>query len=64
MKTYQFIEEHDLLLNEYFYFTRLDGMTITGSMSSDKEKAYDIFCHLMSGNAKSIETVIFEVKTP
>ena len=64
MKTYQFIEEHDLLLNEYFYFTRLDGQTVSGSMTGDREKAYDIFCHLMGGHAKSKETIIFEVKTP
>lgn len=64
MNTYQFIEEHDLLLNEYFYFTRLNGQTVTGSMTKDRDEAYNRFCHLMSGNGKSIETVVFEVKVP
>lgn len=64
MTTYKFIEQHDYLLNETFYFTKKDGLTVTGSMSNNRDKAYDIFCRLISGDNNEKETVIFEVKVP
>ena len=64
MKNLQFIEEHDLLLNEIFYFTRQDGMIISGTMSKDYDKAYSIYCNLIKGLPKSEEKVLFEVLIP
>lgn len=64
MTTYKFIEQHDYLLNETFYFTKKDGITVTGSMSNDRDKSYDIFCRLISEKPKDQENVIFEVKVP
>jgi hypothetical protein len=64
MKTYTFIEEHDLLLNETFYFTRLDGLIVSGTMSKDYDKAYLIYQNLSLGLARSEEKVLFTVTTP
>ena len=64
MTTYKFIEQHDYLLNETYFFTKKDGLTVTGSMSNNRDKAYDIFCRLISGDPKDKETVIFDVKVP
>jgi len=64
MTTYQFIKQHDYILNESFYFTKKDGITVTGSMNRDRDYAYDIFCKLLSGEPNDQEVVIFEVKVP
>ena len=64
MKNLQFIEEHDLLLNEVFYFTRQDGMIVSGTMSIDYDKAYSTYQNLIKGNPKSQEKVLFEILIP
>ena len=64
MKTYTFIEEHDFLLNETFYFTRLDGLIVSGTMSKDYDKAYLIYQNLSLGLPKSSEKILFTVTTP
>ena len=64
MKTYTFIEDHDFLLNEIFYFTRLDGLIVSGTMSKDYDKAYLIYQNLSLGLPKSSEKVLFTVTTP
>lgn len=64
MKNLQFIEEHDLLLNEIFYFTRQDGLIVSGSMSKDYNKAYSIYTNIVNGEPKSQEKVLFETLIP
>lgn len=64
MKNLQFIEEHDLLLNDTFYFTRQDGLIVSGTMSKDYDKAYKIYCNLIKGTPKTEEKVLFEVLIP
>ena len=43
MTNLQFIEELDFLLNEVFYYTRQDGMIVSGTMSKDYDKAYSMY---------------------
>ena len=64
MKTYTFIEEHDFLLNEIFYFTRQDGMFVPGSMAKDYDKAYSIYQDLIRTTPKNEEKILFTVTTP
>ena len=64
MKTYTFIEEHDFLLNEIFYFTRLDGMFVPGSMSKDYDKAYSIYQDCIRTTPKNEEKVLMTVTIP
>jgi hypothetical protein len=63
MKTYTFIEEHDLILNETFYFTRLDDLIVSGSMSKDKDKAFRMYQNLVAGKPKTKEQVLMTVTT-
>ena len=58
MTKYEFVEEHDLLLNEYWYFTREDGLCMTGSMSKSREQAYAFFTKVTSSRPQSKEEVI------
>lgn len=64
MKTYEFIEEHDFLLNETFYFTRQDGLIVSGTMGKDYNKAYLIYQNLSLSKPLSEEKVLFTVTTP
>jgi hypothetical protein len=64
MKTFQFIEEHDFLLNETFYFTRQDGLIVSGTMGKDYNKAYLIYQNLSLSKPLSEEKVLFTVTTP
>lgn len=64
MKNLQFIEEHDLLLNEIFYFTRQDGLIVSGTMSKDYDKAYSIYTNLVKGSPRTEEKVLFEILIP
>lgn len=58
MTKYEFIEEHDYILNEYWYFTRENGLCMTGSMSKDRDKAYSFFTKVTSSRPKTTEEVI------
>jgi hypothetical protein len=64
MKNIQFIEELDFILNENFYFTRQDGMIVSGSMSKDYDKAFLIYCNIVKGKNKGQEKVLYEVLIP
>lgn len=65
MKTYTFIEEHDLLLNEIFYFTRCNGTFVSGTMSKHYDKAYSIYQDLIKkGQLKNEEKVLMTVTIP
>jgi hypothetical protein len=64
MKNLQFIEEIDFVLNETFYFTRQDGLIVSGTMSKDYDRAYKIYSNLIKGGEKSQEKVLYEVLIP
>jgi len=64
MTNLQFIEEIDFLLNETFYFTRQDGLIVSGTMSKDYDTAYGRYKNLLKGQPKSQEKVLFEVLIP
>jgi hypothetical protein len=58
---FEFIQETDDLLGDTVYFTRQEGVFISGSLSSNKQKAYNIFT-LLSNNKDRITTTILETK--
>lgn len=64
MKTYTFIQEHDLVFNETYYFTRLDGLIVSGTMGKDYDKAYSIYQQLCLGLPTLEEKILFTVTTP
>lgn len=64
MKTYTFIEEHDFLMNEIFYFTRCNGMFVPGSMSQEYDKAYSIYQDMVRTKPKNEEKVLLTVTIP
>lgn len=58
---FEFVQETDEVLGDTVYFTRQEGVFITGSLSSNKQKAYDIF-NLLSTNQDRTTTTILETK--
>jgi hypothetical protein len=46
---FEFVAETDQLLNDTIYFTKQDGVFISGTISSKKEVAYAIFEKLSQG---------------
>jgi hypothetical protein len=46
---FEFIEETDLILNNTLYYTKQEGILISGSINADKDKAYSMFEKLSSG---------------
>ena len=59
---FEFIQEIDLLLNDTIYYTKQEGVIISGSFNKDKSKAYAIFEKLSNGIPLRI-TEILETKT-
>jgi hypothetical protein len=59
---FEFVQETDLLLNDTIYFTKQEGILISGSINRDKDKAYSIFMNLSQGIPLRI-TEILETKT-
>lgn len=64
MTKFEFIQEQDNIRNKVFYFTRKDGVFVMGTMTTDKDKAYDIFLNLSSQKPPVEETILFTVLTP
>ena len=64
MNKFEFIQEQDNIRNKVFYFTRKDGLFVMGSMTTDKDKAYDTFLNLSSQQLPVEETILFTVLTP
>lgn len=64
MTKFEFIQEQDNIRNKVFYFTRKDGVFVMGSMTTDKDRAYDIFLNLSSQKPPVEETILFTVLTP
>lgn len=58
MTKYEFVEEHDMILNEYWYFTRENGLCMSGSMSQHRHIAYDFFSKKTSTKPVTSEEII------
>jgi hypothetical protein len=58
---FEFVQETDLLLNDTLYYTKQEGILISGSINKDKAKAYAIFEKLSQGIPLRI-TEILETK--
>lgn len=59
---FEFVAETDQLLNDTIYFTKQDGVFISGTISSKKDVAYAIFQKLSEGLPLRT-TEIIETKT-
>jgi hypothetical protein len=46
---FEFVQETDLILNSTLYYTKQEGVLISGSINADKDKAYAIFENLSNG---------------
>lgn len=46
---FEFVSETDQLLNDTIYFTKQDGVFISGTISSKRDVAYAIFQKLSEG---------------
>jgi|GEM_PF-2425334 len=61
---FEFIAETDQLLNDTIYFTKQDGVFISGTISTKKEVAYAIFEKLSQGlplrTSEVLETKILQ----
>jgi hypothetical protein len=64
MTKFEFVQEQDNIRNKVFYFTRKDGVFVMGTMTTDKDKAYDTFLNLSSQKLPTEETILFTVLTP
>jgi hypothetical protein len=59
---FEFVEETDLILNSTLYYTKQEGILISGSINVDKNKAYAMFEKLSQGIPLRI-TEVLETKT-
>jgi len=59
---FEFVEETDLVLNSTLYYTKQDGILISGSININKDKAYDLFMMLTQGMPLRT-TEVLETKT-
>jgi hypothetical protein len=46
---FEFVQETDQLLNDTIFFTKQDGVFITGTISTKRDVAYAIFEKLSAG---------------
>ena len=58
----EFVQETDLILGSTLYYTKQDGIIISGSIHIYKDKAYDIFMKLSQGIPLKL-TEVLETKT-
>ena len=59
---FEFVEETDLILNSTLYYTKQEGILISGSINANKDKAYSMFEKLSNGIPLRI-TEVLETKT-
>ena len=59
---FEFVAETDQLLNDTIYFTKQDGVFISGTISSKRDVAYAIFQKLSQGLPLRT-TEVLETKT-
>jgi hypothetical protein len=61
---FEFVQETDQLLNDTIYFTKQDGVFITGTISTKRDVAYAIFEKLSAGlplrTSQVLETKIYQ----
>lgn len=61
---FEFVSETDQLLNDTIYFTKQDGVFISGTISSKRDVAYAIFQKLSQGlplrSTEILETKILQ----
>ena len=55
---FEFVQETDQILGSTLYYTKQDGILISGSINIDKDKAYDIFMKLTQGMPLRITEVL------
>jgi hypothetical protein len=46
---FEFVQETDQVLGSTLYYTKQEGILISGSINADKDKAYSMFEKLSSG---------------
>ena len=59
---FEFVQETDQILGSTMYYTKQEGILISGSINVNKDKAYDMFMKLSQGIPLRI-TEILETKT-
>jgi hypothetical protein len=59
---FEFVQETDEILGSTLYYTKQEGILISGSINVNKDKAYDIFEKLSQGIPIRI-TEVLETKT-
>jgi hypothetical protein len=59
---FEFVQDTDLILNSTMYYTKQEGIIISGSFNKDKDEAYEIFMKLSQGIPLRI-TEVLETKT-
>ncbi len=59
---FEFVQETDQLLSDTIYYTKQDGVYITGTLSTKKDVAYEIFMKVSQGMPIKI-TEVLETKT-
>ena len=61
---FEFVAETDQLLNDTIFFTKQDGVFITGTISTKRDVAYAIFEKLSAGlplrTSQVLETKIYQ----
>jgi hypothetical protein len=59
---FEFVQETDQILGSTLYYTKQEGILISGSINVNKDKAYDMFMKLSQGIPLRI-TEVLETKT-
>ena len=59
---FEFVQDTDLILNSTMYYTKQEGIIISGSFNKDKDEAYEIFMKLSQGIPLRT-TEVLETKT-
>ena len=61
---FEFVQETDLILNSTLYYTKQEGVLISGTINADKDKAYAMFQKLSQGiplrTSEVLETKIYQ----
>jgi hypothetical protein len=61
---FEFVQETDQILGSTLYYTKQEGILISGSINVNKDKAYDMFMNLSQGiplrTTEVLETKIYQ----
>ena len=61
---FEFVQETDQILGSTLYYTKQEGILISGSINVNKDKAYDMFMKLSQGiplrTTEVLETKIYQ----